>query len=148
MPSADPLRDTTAFLHRAIPITAAMGIRVTEASATQLVLEAPLAQNYNHLGTAFGGSLATIATLAGYALLWIEMRDPSAHVVIRESRMNYRRPVRGDLRAICPVPDAATLATFHEALARKGKARITLDVIIEENGQTAVEFSGTFVAIR
>jgi thioesterase domain-containing protein len=148
MSGNDTLGHLTAFLHREIPLTRAMGVRVAESNATRIVLEAPLAPNHNHLGTAFGGSLAALATLAGYALLWLALRDRAAHVVIRESSMKFRRPVRGDLRAICRAPDAATLDAFHEAFARTGKARLALAVEIESAGEVAVEFAGTFVAVR
>jgi thioesterase domain-containing protein len=148
MSGNETLSEITDFLHREIPITSAMGIRVTAFDDAALALEAPLSVNHNHLGTAFGGSLAAIATLAGYALLWLEMRDRSAHVVIRESAMKFRRPVRGDLRAVCRAPAADALDIFRETLARAGKARIELDVTIEESGEVAAEFHGTFVAVR
>lgn len=148
MPDDDVFSATTEFLHSEIPITRAMGVKVAAYDSGRLVLEAPLTLNHNHLGTAFGGSLAAIATLAGYALLWLELRDRSAHVVIRESTMKFRRPVRGDLRAVCHTPSAAALAAFHETLARTGKARIDLQVTLDEQGEIAVEFQGTFVAVR
>ena len=148
MNSDDVLRETTEFLHREIPLTRAMGVRVAACDGARLVLEAPLALNHNHLGTAFGGSLRAVATLAGYALLWLELRDRSAHLVIRESTIKFRRPVRGELRAVCRTPDTAALSAFREDFARKGKARLVLRVEIEEDGEAAVEFEGTFVALK
>jgi thioesterase domain-containing protein len=142
------LREITEYLHGKIPITLAMGIRVTSFDGAALTLEAPLAANHNHLGTAFGGSLAAIATLAGYARVWLALENPDAHVVIRESTMKFRRPVRGSLRAVCRASDGAALDEFRQALARAGKARIDLDVTIEESGEVAVEFRGTFVAVQ
>jgi len=142
------LRETTEFLHREIPLTRAMGVRVAACDGARLVLEAPLALNHNHLGTAFGGSLSAVATLAGYALLWLELRDRSAHVLIQKSTIKFRRPVRGDLRAVCRTPGAAALATFRGDFARKGKARLVLRVQIEDGGKTAVDFEGTFVALK
>ena len=142
------LRETTDYLHSQIPITRAMGARVTSYEGGQLVVTAPLDLNHNHLGTAFGGSLSAVATLAGYALLWLELRDRTAHVVIRRSTIQFHRPVRGELRAVCRAPDPATLATFHSDFARKGKARLALRVEIAHDGQLAVEFEGTFVAVR
>lgn len=82
------LRDITEIeghFHRLIPITQAMGVRVESYDGQQLILRAPIALNHNHLGTAFGGSLNTLATLAGYGFLWLEVGDPGCHVVIRES---------------------------------------------------------------
>ncbi|RYX86530.1 DUF4442 domain-containing protein [bacterium] len=136
------------FLHAQIPITEAMGVRVESYDTQQLVLTAPLKSNYNHLGTAFGGSLAAIATLAGYGFLWLELGDPKAHIVIRDSAISYRQPVRGDIRAICRRPEDAQLMAFKNGFARSGKARIALHVSIEENNKVAVEFKGTFVAMK
>jgi thioesterase domain-containing protein len=142
------LRETEAFLHEQIPITLAMGVRVATYDGQQLVLTAPLTLNHNHLGTAFGGSLSAVATLAGYGLLWLELRDRTCHVVIRESSISFRRPVRKEIRAICRRPDETTLAAFTARFAEKGKARIRLNVTIEEDDLVAVEFAGTFVALK
>lgn len=148
MTGADLLRETTAYLHEHIPLTRAMGVEVASYDGTALVMTAPLALNHNHLGTAFGGSLNAIATLAGYVLLWLELRDRSAHIVIRESRIQFYRPVKGALRAICHAPDPAVLADFREGFGRKGKARLELHVEIFEGEELAVAFDGTFVAVR
>jgi thioesterase domain-containing protein len=125
-----------------------MGAQVASYDGREVLVTAPLAPNHNHLGTAFGGSLSALATLAGYALLWLELRDPAAHVVIRRSNIQFHRPVRGELRATCHVPEVAILASFRETFARKGKARLDLRVEIMEDGALAVEFTGTFVAVR
>ena len=89
-----------------------------------------------------------MATLAGYGLIWLELEDRKCHLVIRESAIVYQRPVRGEIRAICRRPDAETLAAFKARFARKGKARIRLEVTIEELGEVAVVFEGTYVAMR
>jgi thioesterase domain-containing protein len=135
------------YLHEKIPVSAAMGVRVLEANAVRVVLEAPLEANHNHLGTAFGGSLNTMATLAAYSLLFLALDDMEAHLVIAESSVRYRKPVRHDLRAICRQPEAAALAVFKDQYRRKGKSRISLKATIEEDGGTAVEFEADFVAL-
>jgi thioesterase domain-containing protein len=140
--------ETERFLHEQIPLTKAMGVRVGEHDAGGLALTAPLAANHNHLGTAFGGSLAALATLAGYALLWLELGNRDAHIVIRRSELDYRHPVTGPLRAICRRPPEAELAAFRATFAKAGKARIRLQVTVEEAGRVCMAFAGTFVAIR
>lgn len=148
-PSAEQLlRRTEALLHEQIPLTRAMQVRVVRFDDGELELAAPLTANHNHLGTAFGGSLAAVATLAGYALLWLLLEDPSCHVVIRRSTIQYRHPVRGDIHAVCRQPDAAAVAAFRTQFERTGKARITLPVTIAEEGRPCVEFEGEFVALR
>ena len=136
------------LFYSVMPITRAMGVVVESYDGARLVLTAPLDKNVNHLGTAFGGSLNTLAVLGGYGLLWIELQDTECHLVIRESAISYERPVRSELRAICVRPEAEALAAFKRRFYEKGKARIALDVTIEEEGTVAARFRGTFVALR
>lgn len=143
-----PLEETTRFLHEQIPLTRAMEVKVESYAGGELTLTAPLEPNHNHLGTAFGGSLSAIATLAGYSLLWLLLDDRSAHIVIRESAIQYHHPVRSVIRAICRTPDAGSVASFKTAFEKAGKARLTLHTVIVEDGRTCVEFSGVFVALR
>jgi len=148
-PDSMSARDLGAFLHEKIPLTRAMGVRVVETGA-RLVLEAPLDANVNHLGTAFGGSLHTLPTLAGYAALWTLLREAGhdGHVVVKRSAAYYRQPVRGPLRAVCERPAPAVVAAFIADLGRHKKARMDLTAIVEgTNGKPAVEFTGTFVAV-
>jgi thioesterase domain-containing protein len=125
-----------------------MQVRVIERTEEHLILGAPLAPNRNHLGTAFGGSLNAIATLTGYSAVWLALDDSNAHVVIRESAIAFRRPVLGEIRAKCPLPDQALLDAFRSDFIRKGKARLSLQVFIDHEGVRAVEFVGTFVAVK
>ena len=143
-----PLSETEQFLHEKIPLTRAMQVRVEGYDSGRLTLSAPLAPNHNHLGTAFGGSLAALVMLAGYALLWLELGDREAHVVISESTLKFRRPVRGPLRAICERPDETAMRAFKAEFATAGKARLRLRVVIEGESETAVAFEGTYVARR
>lgn len=142
------LREIEAYFHRMIPITSAMGVRVVSYAGDELALEAPLALNHNHLGTAFGGTLNTMATLACYGLLWLELGDPSSHVVIRDSSVSFLRPVTKDIRAICRRPDDAAMTEFKERFSRKDRARLRLSATIEQDGEVCVQFEGMFVAIK
>src|SRR5262245_2254533 len=94
VPASLSTKNLEAFLHEKIPLTAAMGLRVIESNARRLVLEAPLAANKNHLGTAFGGSLHALPTLACYAALWTLLREAGVdgHVVVKRSQAYYRQP--------------------------------------------------------
>lgn len=148
MASERVLRETEVYLHEQIPLTQAMGVTVESWDGTRLVLQAPLEPNHNHLGTAFGGSLSALATLAGYSLLWLMLGDREAHVVVRDSHIRYRHPVRGTLRAACSRPDDAVMQVFRRQFNETGRARLPLQVTIEEDGKICVEFEGTFVAMR
>ena len=140
-------RELEDFLHLQIPLTRSMQVTVETYDGHALVLSAPLPANHNHLGTAFGGSLAALMMLAGYGLLWLELENCRAHVVVRESTIKFHRPVSGTIHATCHGPDSAVLDEFHQKLVKKGKARISLEVTIQDHGQLAASFLGVFVAI-
>ncbi len=139
-----------AFLHAKIPLTKAMGLRVIETGPRQLVLEAPLEPNINHLGSVFGGALHALPTLACYAMLWTLLREGGidGHVVVKTSQASYRQPVRATFRASCQRPSAAAAAEFMADLRRHKKARMDLEsVVTGANGKPAVEFRSSFVAV-
>ena len=142
------LSEAEEFLRAQIPLTRAMGVRVIGNDEDGFTIEAPVALNSNHLGTAFGGSINAVATLAGYGLLWLEIQETPADIVIRESSIRFLHPIRSVIRAICARPEAKSLDAFRESLRLKGKARIALHVRVEEDGRTAAELEGTFVALR
>lgn len=141
----DP-RELESYLHEKIPLTRAMGVRVERVAADGVVLAAPLGPNHNHMGTAFGGSLAALATLAGYCVLWVALGDRDGHIVVKRGEMDYRRPVTGDIRAECRAPVEA-LAEFRARYAAAGKARLTLEAVVAEQGETCAVFAGEFVAL-
>ena len=142
------------FLHEMIPLAKAMGVGVEVSDARALVLTAPKEQNKNSLNTAFGGSLVSLATLAGYGVVWELMKNEKGaekaewRIVVKESRAAYRRPVIGDLRAICERPAQAVIAEFKEALSRYGKAQLKLRARVIEGGVTAVDVQAAFVVTR
>lgn len=151
VPERISARGLTAFLHEQIPLARAMQMKVTEAGDERVVLEAPLAPNRNHLGTAFGGSLQVLPTLACYSALWMTLREAGydGHVVVRRSHATFHEPLTGDLRATCVRPLTREVATFLATLRRHKKARLELHA--EVAGATpekpALKFTGTFVAI-
>jgi thioesterase domain-containing protein len=142
------------FLHEMIPLAKAMGVGVEVSDDRALVLMAPKEQNKNSLNTAFGGSLVSLATLAGYGVVWELMKSnedsakPQWSIVVKESKAAYRRPVLGDLRAICERPAQAAIAEFKDALSRYGKAKLKLRTRVIEDGETAVDVTAAFVVSR
>ncbi|MFD2255948.1 YiiD C-terminal domain-containing protein [Luteolibacter algae] len=135
------------FLHKKIPVSKLMEIHVATCSQNKIILEAPLDINHNHLATAFGGSLVAIATLAGYCMLWTALGDSNAHVVVKRSSIEYYRPVKNNISALCSLPQSREFERFKNAFEKRHKARMRLDVTIADAGVECVRFSGEFVAI-
>lgn len=126
-----------------------LGVVVESADDHGLVLSAPLPPNANHKGTAFGGSLFSVAVLAGWA--WVArdlaLAGLAADAVIQESTMRYLTPVAGTLRARLVAPSAAQSEKFRKMLKRAGRGRICLEVKIRQGETVATEFEGVFAAV-
>jgi thioesterase domain-containing protein len=113
------------------------------------VLRAPFAPNTNYKGTAFGGSLFSLAVLAGWA--WatrhLAARQIDADVVIQESTVRYLAPANGELRAVLEAPAAGTAQKFRRMLERAGRGRIRLQVGVFDGKTLATRFDGLYVAL-
>ena len=133
-------------LHSEIPLSQAMGIRVTAYDGASLKLAAPLDPNINHKCTAFGGSLYSLAVLCGWGLLHLKLAEAGLHkhIVIQEADIRYLLPVDQDLHAECTLDETA-LQRFMRTLQKHDRARLSLDVVITHNAQPAVTFSGRYV---
>lgn len=125
-----------------------MGIRVESADDAAVVLRAPLTLNANYKGTAFGGSLYSVAVLAGWA--WVTrhlaVQGVAADAVIQDSNVQFLHPVEGELRATALAPAPAHVDKFRKMLQRAGRGRIRLRVEIEYGQTLAMLFEGMFAA--
>lgn len=133
--------------HHEIPLSLALGLRVKKYHHDELTLSAPLDPNINHKCTAFGGSLYSVAVLAGWGMLYMKLREQglSGQIVIYESSVKYLKPVDMDFNAVCELTDVDKLQRFLKIFSKKGKARIILESRIMCGSEVAVHFSGTYV---
>lgn len=143
------LDELQAFMHRDIPLTRSMGLRVVECNGHGLLISAPLAPNINHASTAFGGSLAAATTLACWGMLWLvlQQRQRQACIVIQESNISYLRPVTDDFIARCHYPSEEAVDRLLTMFDRQGKGRIELQSDVYENDMPCVGFRGRFVIL-
>jgi thioesterase domain-containing protein len=135
-------------IDREIMLARPMGIIVEAANDLGLVLRAPLAPNANHKGTAFGGSLYSLAVLTGWAWLtrFLVTRNLDAEAVIQESSMRFLKPVHGEMRASIEIPSADEVDKFQKMLLRADRGRIRLQVNMHEGAALATVFDGLFAA--
>jgi thioesterase domain-containing protein len=139
--------ELTSFLHRSIPLTRALAVQVTYAVPGRVRIEAPLAPNLNHHGTAFGGSLATLGILAGWTVLHMSLEDAglAASLVVRHVELDYLEPVTGDLVAESELPQAEW-PRFIDTLRRGRRARIDVDSLLRGRAE-AVRVKASYVAL-
>lgn len=133
-----------------MPPVAAMQVTVAGFDAGQLRLQAPLSANVNDKGTAFGGSLTSIMTVAGWGLvtLHLDLAGEQAEVYVADSAIRYLAPLRDDLTARAQLAEGQDWETFLSTLRQRGRARIQVQAWVDlpEGGQ-ATTLEGRFVAI-
>lgn len=124
-----------------------MGITVAGFDGARLELRAALAPNVNVHGSAFAGSLFSLASLCGWGLLHLQLqcRGLSGSIVFVEGSIRCLKPVRDDVGAACEWTTAAAAAL--EALASSRRGRFALTTRLRCAGDLAAEFSGEY-AVR
>ncbi|TCP37035.1 YiiD C-terminal domain-containing protein [Sphingomonas sp. BK235] len=138
------------YLHRQIPLSAAMGVTVVGASPDAVELSAPLAPNVNHKRTAFGGSLSTLGILAAWSLVHLRLvrEEVDSEVVIQSNHMHYDAPVTGAFTARAALTAPADWPLFVRTLRRRGRARVTVHAaLVTDDGVAAGRLDGRFVAL-
>ncbi len=148
----NPAQNTDLFLQwlkTQIPLLNHMGLGDLEFDGSKLLLPAALAPNINDKGTGFGGSLATLSTIAGWCLTTLLLRSHSldCDVMIRDCKMRYLAPVNGDFHAEVTLPNDDEVDGFLARLKEKGRARLALEVFVMQEGKKALAMQGNYVAI-
>jgi thioesterase domain-containing protein len=135
---------------QSIPQARAMQIEVVGEAGDRLQLAAPLAPNVNDKGSAFGGSLASLMTLAGWSLATRRLAGAglSAEVYVADSQVRYLTPLEDDLHAEAWLEEGSW-ETFIATVRQRGRARCRIAACVRlPGGGEATVFSGRFVALR
>ena len=137
------------YLHKHIPLSAAMQESVQNMTTKSLTLQAPLAPNINHQETVFGGSASTLAILSAWSLLHTRLAGEgiASRLVIQRNEIAYLKPMTGDFTATAALADENDWERFLKMLRRKGKARIRVAAVLYSGQLLAGKFSGEYVAL-
>ena len=141
----DSIESLEVTLHRLIPISRHMGIKVTNYTGTELTLVAPLANNINHQQTAFGGSLFSLTALAGWGLMQLKLSEEEldGNTVVAGGDVSYSAPVAEDFTCRCSLPD--DWPQFLLKLKTRGKASVGMRSVVSASGTDSMQFNGHFV---
>lgn len=134
------LHELQAKINRTIPLSEAMGYRITELDDNHIVVVAPLAPNINIHGTGFAGSIYALGILTVWGLCahLIERAGIDADLVVVQAGIRYRTPIRGEILCRCEILDEAA-AAFVEGLAKQGRSRIVLEVAVGDGPAARIE---------
>lgn len=136
--------------YQAMPPVAAMGLGVAGYDGARLCLHAPLVRHVNDKGCAFGGSLVSLMTLAGWGLVTLRLREAgiAADVFVADSEVRYLAPLFADLAAEAELAEDADWDAALAHLRERGRARVgVLARVRLPDGGVAAEARARFVAI-
>jgi thioesterase domain-containing protein len=138
-----------AYLEEHIPLSERMQIDILEAGPERVSIEVPIEPNLNHRSTAFGGSVAALAILAGWTLVHLRLRDQGlvTHTVIQTSSVRYDAPIHGAFRAVTDPVEEPAWERFVRAITKHGKGRLHVSATVFDDGTAAATFTGAYVAI-
>jgi thioesterase domain-containing protein len=157
MPSAsdafDPRADGLHYIDahfRAMPPVAAMDVAIAGHDGDSLRLRAPLARHVNDKGCAFGGSLVSLMTLAGWGLVTLRLHAAGvrADVFVADSAVRFRRPLYADLVAEARLDAGADWDAVIDAIRTRGRAEAPIEASVPlPEGGVAARMQARFVAI-
>jgi len=142
--------DFLGWLQTQIPLLEHLGINHLSWNGQSLEVPTPLAPNVNDKGTGFGGSQAAIATVAGWCLttLCLKERGLDCDVVIADSHLKYLKPVTADFTTRVSLQDMVDADALAERVTERGKGKLALVVEVVCNSQVCMRLEGVYVAIR
>jgi thioesterase domain-containing protein len=137
------------MLAREMPAAQRLGFTVEDVSATAVRLGASFDINRNHQGSAFAGSVNALATLAGWAAVWLTLQEAGieANAVLQDSEIRYLHPIMTDFSAICPFPTDAERTALLSAVTRHRRGRVPVQVDVVAHRETVARFHGRYVAL-
>lgn len=145
-----PLDELNAH-YDAMPPVRAMQVRAVHYDGESLQLHAPLAHNVNDKACAFGGSLVSVMTLAGWGLMTLKLREAGirADVYVADSQVRYLAPLFADISARAMLAPGVDWPLVLQAWQARGRARAGIAASVSAPGGTVVaDLQARFAALQ
>ncbi|ATZ96426.1 MULTISPECIES: fatty acid biosynthesis protein FabY [Dickeya] len=129
-----------------IPLSEKMGVRISQYTGQKFITTMPEAGNQNPHHTLFAGSMFSLATLTGWGLIWLLLRERQlgGTIILADAHIRYSTPVTGRPSAVA---DLGSLSGDLDRLARGRKARVQLQVELFGNDKKGAVFEGVYIVL-
>ncbi|KFL36229.1 YiiD C-terminal domain-containing protein [Arenimonas donghaensis] len=135
----------------AMPPVRAMQVRAVRYDGQSLELHAPLSHNLNDKACAFGGSLVSLMTLAGWGLMTLKLREAGirADVYVADSQVRYLAPLYADLAARATLAPDVDWSSVLQAWNARGRTRAGITASVSApDGSVVADLQGRYAALR
>ncbi|QDX28426.1 fatty acid biosynthesis protein FabY [Dickeya poaceiphila] len=129
-----------------IPLSEKMGVRISQYTGQKFITTMPETGNQNPHHTLFAGSMFSLATLTGWGLIWLLLRERQlgGTIILADAHIRYSTPVTGRPSAVA---DLGSLSGDLDRLARGRKARVKLQVELFGNDKKGAVFEGVYIVL-
>ena len=129
-----------------IPLSEKMGVRIQQYTGQKFITTMPEAGNQNPHHTLFAGSLFSLATLTGWGLIWLMLRERhlGGTIILADAHIRYSQPISGRPSAIA---DLGSLSGDLDRLARGRKARVQMQVELFGDDKQGAVFEGISIVL-
>ncbi len=129
-----------------IPLSEKMGVRIQQYTGQKFITTMPEIGNQNPHHTLFAGSLFSLATLTGWGLIWLMLRERhlGGTIILADAHIRYSTPITGKPSAIA---DLGSLSGDLDRLARGRKARVQLQVELFGDDKHGAIFEGIYIVL-
>lgn len=131
------LQQTTDDIRRIIPVLDAMQVEVVELERTSVAARIPAGPNVNHFGTAYAGSLFTVAEVLGGLLPRTSLAAEGGVPLVKSVTIDFLRPATTAVVARASITEeeiARVLAEYDE----RGKSDFELVAELTDEAGTVV----------
>ncbi len=154
-----PIQTLDDILHRAdwcgqlqqawyehIPLSEKMGVRILQYTGQKFLTTMPETGNQNPHHTLFAGSLFSLATLTGWGLIWLMLRERhlGGTIILADAHIRYSTPISGRPGAEASLE---SLSGDLDRLARGRKSRVQLQVKLYGNDTPGAVFEGVYLVL-
>ena len=132
--------------HQTIPLSAFMQLEIQSFDGKALTCQAPLAPNKNLHQSMFAGSIYSLATLTGWGMVYLQLKDLGLQgdIVLADAQIRYLAPLLAEPSATVNLIDCKGELSH---LGKGRKARQQLRVQVCSAQQQVAEFIGHFVVL-
>lgn len=129
--------------HERIPISEHMGITLYKYTERTIETRASLNKNVNVHGTMFAGSIYSLATLTGWGMIFLQLKQKQleGEIVLGDADIHYHKPVTMKPRGVCNIE---SLKGKFDSLTKSKKCPINLSVEIYDNDSPVASFHGRY----
>jgi thioesterase domain-containing protein len=121
-------------------------VRIQQYTGQKFITTMPETGNQNPHNTLFAGSLFSLATLTGWGLIWLMLRERhlGGTIILADAHIRYSQPISGRPSAVA---DLGSLSGDLDRLARGRKSRVQLQVELFGDDKAGAIFEGIYIVL-